>query len=182
MHTAHADFRTYNPYLSWHEWYNMQNETAMGTEKCVMITFAYSITNTAFITCMILYEMVSEWKNSVTKKQLHYSITEFTLVWDNNFFLINHLKNGGMTLKLTQSWTHLVRVFSWKWRLLGRSSYILENVVYMSLDMSNLQWGRHGIHTDQFTLLHSNAENVINNTIQHLKLWKFSTAINLTSS
>jgi hypothetical protein len=62
-----------------------------------MITLAYSITNTAFITGMILYEMVSEWKNTVTKKQLHYCINEFTLVW-NNFFLINHLKNDGMTL------------------------------------------------------------------------------------
>lgn len=56
----HTDFATCDPYLSWQEWYNMQNETAMGTEKCVMITFAYSVTNTAFIIGMILYEMVSE--------------------------------------------------------------------------------------------------------------------------
>lgn len=40
--------------------YNMQNETAMGTEKCFMITFANSITSTALITGMILYEMVTE--------------------------------------------------------------------------------------------------------------------------
>jgi hypothetical protein len=60
MHTAHTDCGTCDSYLSWQEWYNMQNETAMGTEKCVMITSAYSITNTAFITGMILYEMVSE--------------------------------------------------------------------------------------------------------------------------
>jgi hypothetical protein len=60
MHTAHTDLGTCDPYPSWHKWCNMQNETAMGTEKCVMITLAYSITNTAFITGMILYEMVSE--------------------------------------------------------------------------------------------------------------------------
>jgi len=50
MHIAHTDLGTSDPYLSWQEWCNMRNETAMGTEKCVMITFAYSITNTAFIT------------------------------------------------------------------------------------------------------------------------------------
>jgi hypothetical protein len=60
MHSAHADLGTRNSYLSWKEWYNMQNETAMGTEKCFMVTFAYSITSTALITGMILYEMVIE--------------------------------------------------------------------------------------------------------------------------
>jgi hypothetical protein len=46
MHIAHTDLGTCDPYLSWQEWCNMQNETAIGTQKCVMITFAYSITNT----------------------------------------------------------------------------------------------------------------------------------------
>ena len=79
MHIAHTDLGTFDPYLSWQEWYNMQNETAMGTKKCVMITFAYSITNTTFITGIILYEMVSECKNSVTKNS--YTKVLMNLPW-----------------------------------------------------------------------------------------------------
>ena len=45
----------------------MQNETAMGTEKCVTIISAHSITNTAFITGMIMYGMVSEWSPLLQK-------------------------------------------------------------------------------------------------------------------
>jgi len=67
MHSTHTDLGACDPYLSWKEWYNMQNEIAMGTEKCSMITFAYSITSTTLITGMILYEMVIEQKNSVTQ-------------------------------------------------------------------------------------------------------------------
>jgi hypothetical protein len=60
MHIAHNDLGACDSYLLWQEWYNMQNETVTGTEKCVMITFPYSITNTVFITGMILHELVSE--------------------------------------------------------------------------------------------------------------------------
>jgi hypothetical protein len=60
MHIAYTVLGTCDPYLSLQEWYNMQNETATVTEKCVMITFAYSITNTAFITGMTLYGIVCE--------------------------------------------------------------------------------------------------------------------------
>ena len=59
--------------------YNMQNETAMGTEKCFMITFANSITSTALITGMILYEMVTEWKSSVTQNS--YTTVLLNLPW-----------------------------------------------------------------------------------------------------
>jgi hypothetical protein len=82
------------------------------------------------------------------KKQLHYSITEFTLVWDNNFFLINHLKNGGITLKLHTKLNMFGKGIFLKMKTAWKVIWYLENVVYMSLDMSDLQWGHYGMHID----------------------------------